>query len=517
MAQDHSEFIKYYGDKWWRINHLYKIKDRNKKLITFKCNQAQTHYVEHKAHRNIILKSRRLGFTTYEAIDTLDEVLWNPNYDALMLSYDKESALEMFDEKIVLAWDHYPDMAKKLVGVDTDRANKLKFIHEGKKTSSIQVRNRGRSGTYFKVHISELGKIAKESRAKAKEIISGLIPTITADGFVDIESTAEGDDGIFHDMFWEAWNRGEPTTNLEYKAHFYNWRWDLEEINKVDVLEVPQDFTTYKNKYDLTDKEISYYYQKWLSLNKSWNTLFQEYPTTPEEAFVFSGTRLFDAIKLEWQKQWEKDGEKIGDWIYFEDYNTSHYYGLGADVAEGVGQDSSTITIIDFTTSKVVARYRSNLIPPDTFAHVIKKGAEKYGECIAGVERNNHGFTTLNVLKGIYWNIYTEEKKDKATDKVTEKLGWLTTGSTKPLMLFELNDAMNEQTLIIPSKEIVQELRTYDQTDLSQIKFNDDQTKHWDLVISTAICWQMRTLVGLGKYKKETRDNEDNYNPHDIL
>jgi len=85
------------------------------------------------------------------------------------------------------------------------------------------------------------------------------------------------------------------------------------------------------------------------------------------------------------------------------------------------------------------------------------------------------------------------------------------------LMLFELNDAMNEQTLIIPSKEIVQELRTYDQTDLSQIKFNDDQTKHWDLVISTAICWQMRTLVGLGKYKKETRDNEDNYNPHDIL
>ena len=38
------------------------------------------------------------------------------------------------------------------------------------------------------------------------------------------------------------------------------------------------------------------------------------------------------------------------------------------------------------------------------------------------------------------------------------------------------------------------------------------------LVIALAIAWQMRTLVGLGKYKKKSDDsNNEVFNPHEIL
>ena len=55
-------------DKNWRLRHLYTIKDRNQNKIQFKPNRAQQHFNANKHTRNIILKSRRLGFTTFKAI-----------------------------------------------------------------------------------------------------------------------------------------------------------------------------------------------------------------------------------------------------------------------------------------------------------------------------------------------------------------------------------------------------------------------------------------------------------------
>jgi len=489
---------KQLNDKSWRINNLYKIRDKNKQLITFKINKAQKHFNDNKHDRNIILKSRQLGFTTFEAIDALDDTLWTPNFKALMLSYDVDSAIEIFDDKISLAWDNYNEKLKGLYKLDTDRSNKLKFDFGNKTYSSIIVKNRGRSGTYNRLHISEFAKICYESPRKAKELLTGTIPAVPYGGRIDIESTAEGEIGYFHDMFWEAWDRGEPSNQIEYKSHFYNWTWDEEEIANIKepILEMEQAelFKDYQERHKLTDIQITYYYQKWLSLGKDWSTLRQEYPTTPEEAFISSGNKLFDVESVKNLKKYTEEGKRVGKWIYYEDYKPGHRYAMGADVSHGKGKDSSTIVIMDFfyARPKVVAEYANNEIQPDTFAYELKSGGVMYGNCLIAVENNDRGHTTLTTLKGIYYNIYKRENDKAKLDKQTNDLGWNTNGASKPKMMMELSTAIQEDLLDIPSKHIQTELRTYSEDDLTQVRFDEDQTRHWDRTIALALVWQMR-------------------------
>lgn len=283
--------------KEWRIDNLYKIRNKEGKLIKFVRNRAQKHYGLNVWFRNLILKSRQLGFTTYEAIDALDDVLFTPNMDALMIAHNLESGESIFSKKIGFAWEKLPQEIQVLYSMDNKTTKTLRFSFGKKGFSSIAVDTSGRSGTYQRVHITELAEIAKKYPKKIPDIIEGTIPAIPSTGRLDIESTSQGASGEFYEMFMEAWERGEPTLNQQYKAHFYNWTWDDEELAKIVVFAVSEmdqrdKFAEYQRKHNLSDVEITYYYQKWLSLNKKWNALKREYPTTPQEAFeaVSEGT-----------------------------------------------------------------------------------------------------------------------------------------------------------------------------------------------------------------------------------
>lgn len=471
------------SSKEWRISHLYKIRDKNRNLITFKPNKAQAHFSENAWTRNIILKSRQLGFTTFEAMDMLDDTLFQRNSDGLFIAQDLDVAKDIFDNKVKLAWDNYK--LAHLYSADLNSARRIKFGFGDGTFSSIIIDNTGRSGTYQRLHVTEFAQVCKKFPDKAKEILEGSIPAVPLDGRVDIESTAEESGGQFYDLFWEAWER-EPKHKTEFKAHFYNWTWDHEEISKVNIInDLPQDMREYQKVHNLTDLQISYFYTKFLSLNKKWGAMKKEYPTTPYEAFEGAGNKLFDTSKLQLFNMVE--GNKVGDWIYYEEPKAGHDYALGADVAEGVGQDSSTCVIWDFTPikPKVVAIYKSNRIAPDIFAYEIKAGGHKYYTALVAVERNNHGHTTLSKLKEIYpvKCIYFKD---------TDKIGWETNLVTKPKMMYDLNTAVNDELVDIPSKLLISEMYRYDKEDLNIKRFDDEATQHWDLLIGAAIGFQMK-------------------------
>lgn len=527
MIKIPEEYFATLGNKKWRMSRLYDITDINGRKIVFQRNGAQKHFNEHKAPRNIILKSRRLGFTTDEAVDGLDDALWTPNFHDLMLSYDIPSQAEIFDKKVDFAWKNFARWMEEnriplFWTLDLDRNNQLKFGFGDGSESSIQVRAKGRSGTFSRVHVSEFGKIAKSDPIAAKEIVSGTIGAVPMNGRVDIESTAEGDYGLFHDMFWESWERGEPTAPTEYKSHFYNWQWDLEEILKISGPDpnIPQEFRNYQKEHNercktdarlhpISDIELTYYYYRWLSVGKDWDLLHQEYPTTPEEAFISSGARLFALDKIE--KMPTEMGTRAGDWIYYEDFKPGHRYGLGADVAEGIGRNNSTCAIIDFdhkidvhmagmgttagtitiTRPKLVAEYASNKIDPVTFAFEVKNGATRYGNCIAAVERNYPGNATVSKLSEMYSNVFVEVQIGKTENETTKRLGWHTNGATKPKMLFDANAVINDDGLLVTSANTKRELRTYDKEDILKLKLDDDATHHWDRVIALCIAYQM--------------------------
>jgi hypothetical protein len=341
--------------------------------------------------------------------------------------------------------------------------------------------------------------MAKNYPSAAEEFVSGTIPSVPLSGRIDIESTAEGQSGLFYKMFWDAWNRKTAPQPTEFKAHFYNWTWDDEEIAKVKVLipveemEQSKTFKEYKEKYELSDIQITFYYLKWLSVGKNWNTMHQEFPTTPDEAFVGSGAHMFSSDLIDRLMKRCRPGSVDDNWIWYDSSLEGHRYAVGVDVAEGVGQDSSTIVIVDFsdTKPKVVAEFESNKIAPDVLAFEVRRGAEIYNNALVAVERNNHGHSTIVALKAIYPNLYTELREESVEDKITTKYGWLTTGSSKPKMLYDLKSAIDNDGIEIPSKYILEELRTYDKEDLGVTKFKPDQSRHWDRIMALAICLQM--------------------------
>lgn len=491
--------------KKWRMAHLYKIKTKDKQIVQFRRNRAQRHFAGHKWTRNIILKSRQLGITTDECVDTLDDCLFTPNFDALLIADIKENATDIFDNKVDLAWQHFPADLKRRYLVDTNKANKLKFDLGRKNYSSFAVRLSGRSGTFRRVHISELAKLSKLYPARAAEVVTGTIPSVPLDGRVDIESTAEGEQGEFYDLFMEAWGR-KPQHQTEFKAHFYNWTWDDAEIAKVKrvIKNLPADFRDYQKLHRLDDIQISYLYLKYLSLNKDWERLMQEYPTTPEEAFVRSGSKLFDLVALAMQKPFRKKPiRRYGDWKIYYDYKPGHKYVVGGDPAEGHGGDHSAAVILDVTPlrPRVVATYKSDQIEPDRFAYELRDGAHRYGCPLIIVERNNHGHTTLAALKRIYPPefIYEETRDDGVNVVKTGRLGFPMNNATKPRVFYALKSAFDDELIECCAAPIIKEARVYDKSNLDETarrrSAHKGTTKHFDLLTSLALAWFARNDV----------------------
>lgn len=440
--------------------------------------------------------------TTYAAIDMLDDALFTKNYNGLIISHEQKISIELFKNKIYYAWENFPAPLKELYQTNAERANQLVFDFGDGTSSTIATGASGVSGTFSRVHITELGLMVRKYPEKVVEVLK-TIPAVPSSGRIDIESTARGNYGMFHDMFWEAWNRKRAPYPTEYKAHFYNWTWDDAEFEDIKIaipvseMDESLKFAEYQKLHDLTDKQITYYYLKWLSNNKSWSTMKEEYPTTPEEAFIGSGHPMFDQDVITKLLKNARNGKEDGDWIFYEPYIDQFVYAIGVDVAEGVGQDSSTIVVLCFSESrvKVVAEFCSNKIAPDVLAYEVKRGAEKYGNALVAVERNNHGHTTIATLKGIYQNLYTEVTVDSIEDKMTTKYGWLTTGASKPKMMYELKSAVNNDQVDIPSKLILQEMRTYDKEDLGVTRFDENQSRHWDRLMAMAIAYQMKAFA----------------------
>lgn len=197
----------------------------------------------------------------------------------------------------------------------------------------------------------------------------------------------------------------------------------------------------------------------------------------------------------------------IADFKIFREYDSSHRYGSGHDIAGGVGLDSSTSVFIDFDVipCRVVATYKSNTIKPDTFGSEIVRQANMFGECLVAPEKNNHGHATIAILKQEYSKrkIYKTESKDTKTYgefDVAKELGWHTNGATKPKMLFALKKAIEDGLLELTDKDLINEAKSYSRNDLME-DVTDPRltTRHFDLLIACAIAWQLKDIAEVSK------------------
>ena len=165
--------------------------------------------------------------------------------------------------------------------------------------------------------------------------------------------------------------------------------------------------------------------------------------------------------KTETQKDFvvrEEDG-----WIIYREPEVDGVYVCGGDAAEGIaGGDYLVATIFDRKTGEEVAMYRGH-IPPDRFGDLLDKWGRKYNNALMVVEINNHGLTTMTILKQkIYPNLYFRPSKFETLSMgVTDRLGWRTTQVTRPLLIDEEAKAMRNGDITIHSKKTLDEMSVF--------------------------------------------------------
>lgn len=494
-------------DREWRLNNLYTVIDEDGKLVKFQLREAQKRILREMHHKNIILKARQLGFTTFICIFLLDYALFNQNKQIGIIGPTQVDTGVIF-RKVKVAWENFPNQIKEFLHLKTIGDSKVEY--EFSNGSIMRVSTSLRSGTYQAILITEFGKISARFPEKAEEIITGTLPAVPANGLVFIESTAEGEDGRFHEMCQDAMESKRlrrVLTIKDYRFHFFPWYENPSDQVQGDI-EIPEAVDNYLNNIErLCHVKIAKEYRNWYFLEGKIQRgkMKQEHPSTPDEAFLSSGNKLFNGEKVEEHRLVNKR-EPIdvdGDFLIYNRFVKSHHYGLGADVSQGVKRDSSTIVVIDFTTGEVVLTYRSNTVDPVTFAHDIKKAALMYGGCIAAPESNNVGLTTCVTLNSIYPNIFTQVREGELEVKSTNKIGWLTTSLTKPKMMYELSEALDDDLIIIYDEGILLEMKRFNKEDTLQIGVTEATTRHFDLLIALAIAWQMRAYGARGQADPE--------------
>lgn len=464
-------------------------------LVPFKFRKVQNKYYDELVRdydiekngltmplREMVLKARREGFSSLVlALFAVDDLLNDNPTETLVISY-RDDATEKFRKryrtflcsataiKIGYSVEQIQKdpgiielMAKQILSVDANefelKHNKAHFY-----CGTASARVGGRGGVVQKLLFSEAAFYPDKKEMRAKEIIEGTLRQVDlSSGWVFVESTANGDLNHYAKMWTDA-----ESGQSRFKPRFYNWK----------EFYTDEEFEIIKSEF--TDKRM----------------IPQEYPLTATEAFLSSGDRFFDAAIASNLKT-EQPTSIQGDWKFYGDYQPGHRYILGADVSEGVGRHNSTIVILDldatfrfegrtFTKPKAVAVYASNKIAPDLFAYEVKAGGTKFGNCMVAPERNNHGFATLAVLKGIYFNIYKDEN---------DKLGWLTNMASKPKMMHELRTAVHEGLVEVVDQALKTEIVSYSSSDLNEANTDeeDETVGHFDRTIALAIAWQLRS------------------------
>lgn len=278
-------------NRLWRLENLYWITNEAGQKVKFKLKKVQRKLLKAMHWRNIILKARQLGFTTFVCIFALDLILFNSNVRAGFVAHTREAAEDIFYNKVKFAYNNLPDEIKALHPTDKSDAGNLVVKHGDNDRSSIKVATSLRSGTYQLLHISELGKIGAESPKKEKEVKTGTLPTAHRNAFVFIESTAEGKHGMFYDYCIEAEANtasGKSLDNLEFKHHFFAW-WE-DDKNRADpnLVELSREDLIYFANLEKEDKIFLDAEQKafWAITNKAQgDDMFQEFPSTASEPF----------------------------------------------------------------------------------------------------------------------------------------------------------------------------------------------------------------------------------------
>ncbi len=459
------------------IERFLRIRTKMTSRDVFRLNRVQREYSwvcsREKTRKNIVLKARQVGITTYIAARFFVQTIAQPGTLTLQVTQDRESAEDIF--RIVRRfWDNIPeDFRKGYLRTSYRSTRHLVFTGlDSEYCLAAAGENAGRGRTIQNLHCSEVSRWGGEGEEALASLRSALVPG----GDIVLESTANGAGGLFY----EEWRRAEDTG---YTRHFFPWWFDSEYAVEPgpNFLPLTGEEEELKKIHGLRDEQLAWRRRQWASLR---GMAVQEFAEDPVTCFRASGDCVFDLPSVEQamggagEALEARDNQRLKIWLPPQ---AGREYVIGADPAGGgVEGDYSCAEVIDCELGRQCAELHGHW-PPREFAWKIAQLGKEYNTAVLAVERNNHGSAVLACLRiGDYPEVFMQGGQD----------GWLTSRSSRPVMIEQLAATVMAEPGLFRSTTLLQECRSF-------VRYaNGDMGAapgtHDDCVLAMAIAWAAR-------------------------
>ena len=523
----------------WRYTHdteafaeeRLRIVDKQGNLVPLVFNMGQRKInraiekqkAEGKPVRICLLKARQFGGSTEFEAEVFKESVLRPMRQSMIIAHDLDSARHLRDMSARF-YDNF-DLLKPDLKKETDKWWKFKHRLNGKAADShiridtAEELSTGHSLTLHTLHLSEI-----QNWRNAPILVRGLFPTVPKhpETMIFMEGTGSGVGDYWYEFCQMAME--DPV-------------WEFVFVPWFEIEDYTQRFNSNKHRREFEDglnPEEKLLMKEGVSLERLYwrqetirsvykgdmGAFQQQYPASPDEAFMTSGRPVFPAVKVR-----EKIGEALnpiktgylegsknvkfvedpqGYWeIWEEKENIENLYCLGADVAEGKaivpelgnrGGDFSCAKILRRDSREFIARLHAR-IDPDVFADELLK-AWKYWGCPLLIESNpgGSGNVVIRALKnypGI--NLLRQRSLNKRHEDAKEEFGWKTMKDTKRLLIDELLENIRDENFVDKGKNFWYECSTYVRDEKGAT--NAQNRKYDDEVIANAIAFQADKLM----------------------
>jgi hypothetical protein len=399
---------------------------------------------------NIILKSRQLGISTLTAGFALWSMLFNEDYNVLVIATTQEVAKNLVN-KVQIMNEMLPSWLKTEI-VSNNKLS-LKFKN-GSQIKAISSASTGARSEALSLLIVDEAAFIRN----IEEIWIASQATLSTGGGAVVLSTPNGVGNWFHQTWADAESgiNGFHTIKLHWDVHperDQSWRDDQTKL--------------------LGERGAA-----------------QECDCD----FISSGHTVIEgSILLDYQNQCEEPIERRGVdgayWIWeYPDYAKD--YMVVADVARGDGADWSTFHVIEIESITQVAEYKGK-ISPNEFGNMLVAVASEWNNAMLAIENANIGWAAIQpALDRGYPNLHYTYRDDgyvdaevqlkknyDMQDKTKMVPGVTTSNRTRPLMISALEMYMREGSPKIRSKRLIQELFVFiwlNGKAQSQSGYNDD-------------------------------------------
>lgn len=504
------------------------IRAKGGKVIPFRMNEPQKRlyqvireqWKQGKPVRIIILKARQMGFSTLvEAI-----IFWLTatafNVESMIVAHKDEATRNLFLMSKRF-YDYLPEKIKPMQRASN--AQELVFDTPARyrgKNKGLGSRIRcataggtgiGRSYTIKALHLSEFAFWPGDKL----DTLTGLLQAVPdlAGTLVVIESTANG-----FDEFKKLWDKAvtdQRNGREGFIPVFFAW-FEMEEYRRA----VPPGFQRTAEEeelartFGLDDEQLAW--RRWCidsNCGGDLNKFHQEYPATPDEAFIATGQCVFDKealvrrrelVRLQW---WERgsfrvlynEAGRITDWKWIPDPKgpvrilrkpeAGVPYVIGGDTA-GTGSDFFAAHVLDNRTGDQVAVLHHQF-GERMFAEQIYCLGKFYNEALIGIEVNYSTYPQMCLEELGYRNLYVRQKIDTFTGKMEDAFGFETTSKSRPLIIDGLKDTARYALETIHDFDTLGEMLTFVYNE--NWRPEAEAGEHDDLVMALAIAHYIRS------------------------